>query len=367
VKRLDGPVCVMATLLFGAAAGGACGGQAMGEYDGAMTGVGPAGMAGLGGGGRGGSAGRGGRGGQGGTAMAGAPGRGGSATGGQGAGGSISTGGNAGVAGGSMGGASAAAGEGSCSSPVVLDIGAGAYLNRVERFTENVFDVCPGSGPEHVIRWTPPKSGRYLIDTFGSLFDTVLYASSDLSCSPSALNAQLECNDDFIPGEIIQSLLRVQAVGGRDMLIVVDSYNSTGGDFALNIRGEVECPIMDLGEQLGFGVYSTFEFAIDARVLPTEQTTVCRGGELGISFAWRAPATGVYLFATGGSGFPAVIALRQGCGGDYVDCDTEVDVNNASEVTTSLVQGEEIVIEVTAVELQPLTSFGQFVLSIQPL
>jgi hypothetical protein len=151
------------------------------------------------------------------------------------------------------------------------------------------------------------------------------------------------------------------------MLIVVDSYTRSGGDFTLNIRGEAECPVLDLDEQLGAALYSTFEFANDARLLPFADALECRGGELGITVAWHAPLTGVYRFSTSGSTFPAVLALRNGCGGPVIGCDSEGDINNGSELTLSIDQGQEVLIEVTAVELAPLPSFGQFALNIEPL
>lgn len=366
MRRLNGSLWGVTALLAGAAASGACGGQAIGEEGGgagAETG-GPGGMAGLGG--RGGRGGGGGRGGQGGTAMAGASGRGGSAAGGQGAGGSVSTGGNAGVAGASMGGASGIGGEGTCAAPFMLGPETNLYSGHVERSSVNGFDVCLGNGPEEVLRWTPPKSGRYVIDTFGSRFDTVLYVSANLGCPPTAPDAEQDCNDDFNEDfDTLQSLLDVQAVAGQDMLIVVDSYISAGGDFTLNIRGEAECPIMNLGEQLGDSVYSTFELAGDARLLPP--TDGCRGGELGVSFAWQAPSSGIYRFNTSGSAFPVVLALRQSCEGELLGCYSEGDVNNGSETTASLEQGDQIVIEVTPVELEPQVSFGHLVLNIHRL
>lgn len=368
MKKLHGPVSgVTAVLLFGAAAGGACGGQAVGDYDdgaGATVGIGPGGAAGLGGTGGGGSTATGGRAGQGGSAMAGAGGRGGSAAGGQGAGGSVSPGGSAGAAGGSMGGAPGTGSLGTCSSPVFLG-SASFYSNYIERSSENAFDVCPGNGPEHVMRWIPPESGRYFIDTFGSLFDTVLYVSSDLSCSPSAPNPQLECVDD-LQGVSIQEVLAVQAVRGGEMLVVVDSYNSSGGDFNLRIRGEGECPRADLGGQLGSALYSTFELANDALLLSSATSHECRGGELGLSFAWRAPSEGVYRFDTSGSAFPAVLALRESCEGAILGCDFGDDIDNSSEVVLALAQGEEVVIEVTALAPLPQPSYGQLVLNVQP-
>jgi hypothetical protein len=262
-----------------------------------------------------------------------------------------------------MGGSSGMAPDGTCSSPLVIDSQMTFYSNRVERSSANAFDACPGNGPERVMRWTPPASGRYFLDTFGSSFDTVLYASSNLSCPPTTPNPQLECNDDFSG---VQSLLGVQAVQGREMLIVVDSYNSTGGDFILNLRGEAECPQLSLNGQRG-ALYVSEEFADAAAVLPPTESTVCRGGELGMTFVWQASLSGGYRFNTSGSSFPVVIALRDRCEGAFIDCDSEGDVNNSSEVTASLAQGQVIVIEVSAVETRPLPSFGQFVLSVEPL
>lgn len=349
-----------AMALCSAVASHGCGGEAIGEaLEGGAGAIGRGGAGGMGGG-RGGMTARGGRDGQGGTAMAGASGIGGSAMAGQGPG----MGGSAGAGGASMGGSAGAAGmDGSCSSPMLLGPDTAQFFGHVERASDSEFDVCPGVGPEAVMVWTPPSAGRYLIDTFGSFFDTVLYVSPELSCAPPAPAPQRQCNDDFSG---VQSLLRVESRMGEDMLIVVDSYNSSGGDFVLHVRGELPCPHQDAGARAGILV-TVPEFASMAQLLPSADPSECRGGELGTSILWEAPADGDYRFSTDGSGFPTVMSLRTSCGGAFLGCDDDADGDGDTEVVTSLIAGEQVVIEVSPLELQLQEAFGQLVLNAEQL
>lgn len=89
---------------------------------------------------------------------------------------------------------------------------------------------CGGEGaPERVYQFVAPGPGSYRFDTFGSSFDTVLYALDDCAGAP------LICNDDA--GFDLQSELVVDLVGGQKILIIVDGFGPTdAGPFLLNVQ-----------------------------------------------------------------------------------------------------------------------------------
>ncbi len=89
-----------------------------------------------------------------------------------------------------------------------------------------------GTGaPDLQFQWTAPTTGTYVIDTFGSSFDTVLYVLD--GCG----GTELSCNDDADGDDTnLQSQLMLEATEGTEYILVVDGYSSTdAGDFVVNI------------------------------------------------------------------------------------------------------------------------------------
>jgi hypothetical protein len=89
--------------------------------------------------------------------------------------------------------------------------------------------TCGGSGPERTFSWTAPDRGRWLFDTNGSTFDSVLYIR-DGSCGGN----ELSCNDDDGDGSNAELVLDVDE--GQTVVLFVDSFFSGGGDAVLNIN-----------------------------------------------------------------------------------------------------------------------------------
>ncbi|MEQ1507310.1 MAG: putative metal-binding motif-containing protein [Myxococcota bacterium] len=83
------------------------------------------------------------------------------------------------------------------------------------------------TAPEVVIQWTPPATALYTIDLGGSAYDTMLYVLE--SCQ----GPEIACNDDFIG---LQSQVTVQGFAGEPLLIVVDGFSNSSGQFTLNIN-----------------------------------------------------------------------------------------------------------------------------------
>ena len=81
---------------------------------------------------------------------------------------------------------------------------------------------------EYTWEFTAPAAGTYTFDTFGSNFDTVLYAQ-DGACG----GAEIACNDDTggLQSEIVLNLVANQTV-----IIIVDGYSTGDGDVVLNVQ-----------------------------------------------------------------------------------------------------------------------------------
>ena len=224
--------------------------------------------------------------------------------------------------------------------------------DTTEGFANDLGGSCGGgSAPERTFRWTAPATGTYVISTFGSGFDTVLYVR-DGTCE----GEELACNDDAV-GAGWSSRVEVTLVGGASVVIVVDGYRGDNGKFVLSIDEAPPCPETELGS-----------------ALPVRATgsTIGAGNHLGGScgggsvpertFGWTAPATGTYVISTFGSGVDTVLYVRDGtCDGEELACnDDAVGAGWSSRVEVTLVGGESVVIVVDGYP----DSGGEFVLSI---
>ena len=83
------------------------------------------------------------------------------------------------------------------------------------------------SGDDYVVSWTPPGSGPFVIDTFGSGIDTVLSV-----VAPECGASRGDCNDDC---EGFESGLIYEATEGETVYIVIEGYSGRQGTFVLNI------------------------------------------------------------------------------------------------------------------------------------
>ena len=75
--------------------------------------------------------------------------------------------------------------------------------------------------------FTAPNTATYRFDTFGSLYDTVLFAL-DMTCGGN----ELACNNDT-NGQ--QSQIDVAMTAGQTIAVIVDGFLGDTGDFTLNI------------------------------------------------------------------------------------------------------------------------------------
>lgn len=91
------------------------------------------------------------------------------------------------------------------------------------------------SGDDYVVSWTPPSSGPFVLDTFGSGIDTVLSV-----VAPKCGASRGDCNDDC---DGLESGLIYEATEGETVFIVIEGYSGRQGTFVLNIAegGDLEC------------------------------------------------------------------------------------------------------------------------------
>ncbi|WP_437781486.1 MXAN_6577-like cysteine-rich protein [Sorangium sp. So ce1097] len=214
--------------------------------------------------------------------------------------------------------------------------------------------TCGGANASEVTyAFTAPSAGTYIFDTFGSSFNTVLYAR-DVDCS----GAVLKCNGDAGGG--VQSRLTMDLAEGQTILLVIDgSSASASGEFTLTAQrydggGTCSTPI-DLGSTVPQVVTgSTAE-------QPESVTPAC-----GVSsapemiYSFTAPDNGIYIFNTFGSSFDTILQVYDGsCAGTPLRCNDDAG-GPQSRVTVDLVAGQTVLVVVDGRS----TNRGDYVLQV---
>jgi hypothetical protein len=85
--------------------------------------------------------------------------------------------------------------------------------------------TCGGASEDVSVAWTAPADGRYVFDTAGSAFDTVL-SVRDAGC------AELACTDDT--WYALDGAVDVTLLAGETVRLDVDGYNACG-DYTLSV------------------------------------------------------------------------------------------------------------------------------------
>ncbi len=86
-----------------------------------------------------------------------------------------------------------------------------------------------GTGPDVTFGWTAPRTGTFVFDTIGSSFDTVLHLHLG-NCT----GMELACDDDSGGG--VASRITRTITGGTRIVIVMDGFGMSAGNFVLNVR-----------------------------------------------------------------------------------------------------------------------------------
>jgi len=95
------------------------------------------------------------------------------------------------------------------------------------------FNQNAGAGPDVTFKWTVPADSTYTISLMNSSYDTGLEIYSFTCPVEPAYPADFICgNDDY---DYYQSQLTLDFVQGQSLLIVVDGYGQSSGNFQLEI------------------------------------------------------------------------------------------------------------------------------------
>jgi len=191
---------------------------------------------------------------------------------------------------------------------------------------------CGGSGPEDLFIYTAEEDGIYLIDTFGSDFDTVLYILDD-NCG----GEELACNDDAMG---LDSAVQVGLTNGQSVVIAVDGLGEgSSGAYTLNIDQFI-CDVTDLGSpnlphtEMGMTSGSS------------QYVGSCGGNGPEIFYSFTATEAGSYTFDTFGTGFDTVLYVMDAiCGGNELGCDDD-EQGVQSQVIVDLAADQTVVIGV---------------------
>ncbi|WP_437677561.1 MXAN_6577-like cysteine-rich protein [Sorangium sp. So ce131] len=196
-----------------------------------------------------------------------------------------------------------------------------------DRFTPTCGDP---DGPDASYVFTAPADGKYVFDTFGSGYNTVLELR-DGGCDGRVI----ACNDDSQEGA--QSRITTDLTAGQTVVVVVDGASGEAGPFTLNISEWVPppCPMEDLG--------STFPQSVNRNTTGLDhylEPSCLTGAAPEMSFSFTAPAAGRYTFDTFGSSFDTVLHVHDGsCTGRSLGCNNDA-TSSQSQVVTPLAEGQ---------------------------
>lgn len=198
------------------------------------------------------------------------------------------------------------------------------------------FASCGEAGGADVsYAFVAPEQGTYLIDTFGSTFDTVLSVSEGLCQQVEPIL----CNDDA--AEDSSSAVQVELEAGQQVTIHVDGFDGqASGSFTLHIDlDDFICPTpSDLGAVFPHQEQGVLD-AGEGEILGS-----CGGAGNELAFQWTAPADGLYTLDTFGSAFDTVLYVQDSpCGAELACNDDAADLLQ-SQVQIMLAAGQTIVI-----------------------
>jgi hypothetical protein len=190
--------------------------------------------------------------------------------------------------------------------------------------------------PDASYTFTAPATGRYVFDTAGSSYNTVLELH-DGGCDGPVIS----CNDDSLGP---QSRLTVDLAAGQTVLAVVDGFSGASGPFTLNVS-EWEpppCPRVDLGSTIP-QTYSGNSAGLDDVIAPP--CGFSGGGGPEVTHGFTAPADGRYTFDAFGTGFSSILYMYDGtCTGPLLVCDE----SGSGSITMPLSAGQSVIVVLDA-------------------
>ncbi|WP_438007899.1 MXAN_6577-like cysteine-rich protein [Sorangium sp. So ce321] len=200
--------------------------------------------------------------------------------------------------------------------------------------------VAPSCGsidtPDSSYTFTAPRAGRYIFDTYGSSYDTILELRSG-TCSGSVIS----CSDDVAAGE--QSRVIANLTAGQTVVAIVDGVDGAAGPFTLNVTEYVPppCPEFTLG--------STFPQTVTGNTAVMDRVSVISapcagGGGPEATYAFTAPAYALYTFDSFGTSFDTVLHVHDGtCSGPSLGCNDDTS-GLQSQVKLLLDEGQTVIV-----------------------
>jgi hypothetical protein len=261
-----------------------------------------------------------------------------SASGGQSSGGSggsaNATGGSGGSGGGnaSGGGTSTGGTDALSCSEGVLDVATPGEFDTRSRDDSFTTSCGAGSSPDTAFTWTAPSTNFYAFDTSGSGFDTVV-ALLDGACNGDELICSNE-NSASPQGRVVAKVSKDQQV-----VVVVDGNLGESGDGVVKVA-PVTCPATDLSDQPLPATLSTVEGT-------NTHEGACGGADTPEkAIRYVAQADDLYRFSVTSDDFSPALYVEQGpeCGGQLLQCNTNVQSGYPVEVTRWLTQGEAVTV-----------------------
>jgi hypothetical protein len=214
-------------------------------------------------------------------------------------------------------------------------VGEGSFTGNTQNASTDGATTCDDpdddSGKDVWHEHTPGTGGVLTIDTFGSLFDTVL--SVHTGCPGTEAN-EVICNDDN--GGFFQSRVSFAVTAGMPYLIRIAGYESDSGPYTLNIFRAPPVPNdrCENATVVGDGTFNGTTLGAD-----TDGSTSCVPGHSS-NDAWlqyTPPLGGSVTIDTVGSQFDTVLSVHAGCpgtAGNEVACNDDRDeFTTDSEVT----------------------------------
>ena len=262
-------------------------------------------------------------------------------------------------------------GGGTCAAPTPLGFGGAVGVTAGGDLIQGGCGVA--TGPEDVWSLAFDVPTSVCVNTFGTGFDTVLYARTDCDAGGS----EIACNDDSAGG--LQSELSLLIDPGQPVALIVDGYSGAAGDYVLSVQpgtcgspgvelcangydddgdGAVDCADIDCA---GTGSCINPDACATARVLPgfrpafgdtsdarndgASRTCNPDGTAPDEVYSWTAPRSGIFCMSSEGSSFDTVLRVESTCGDpatelacndDAVGLQSEVEFEAAEGTTVSV-------------------------------
>jgi hypothetical protein len=165
--------------------------------------------------------------------------------------------------------------------------------------------------------WTAPASGKVVVTTKGSDYDTTLGVFTGNSVN--ALTSIVQNDDESTLGGIYSSKASFNAVAGVTYHLAVDGYHGAAGNISLGLTETITpVPVVPANDNFSQRIVLT-----GARVTATgnnaaatlqsgEKRIIAAAGGHSVWWSWTAPATGNVTIATTGSNFDTVLGVYTG-------------------------------------------------------